>query len=84
MSSSSSQIPEDVPEDATLSVEANSDLETPWTEVARRVDDGEWTGSAQVTEENMGNGFIRVEVEMAVSSSSSTAGFMRLGVDVSD
>ena len=80
MSSSSSQIPED----ATLSVEANSDLETPWTEVARRVDDGEWTGSAQVTEENMGNGFIRVEVEMAVSSSSSTARFMRLGVDVSD
>lgn len=78
-------IPEDVPDDVTLCIETNPTLNsTSWTEVARKIGDGAWTGSARVEQASPIGGAVSVTIGGAQNPQTEPKGFMRLRVEIAE
>lgn len=80
-------VPFDAPDDVTYAVEvarASGTGFTPWTEIARKEGDSDWTGSEAINigEGESSDGYLRTTFEYPSSFASSPEGFMRLRVNV--
>ena len=77
-------IPETTPEDVTLCILQSENLGSTtedWTEIARKVGNGAWTGVATIREETV-NGFDEVTIENMKTLSEAPHSFMRLEIQL--